>query len=69
MEKIGTITGYHMVQNLVRTKKVIKVGEISEKDDILTIEKIIIALILNKIKISLEMTPSQIELELRRLKA
>ena len=39
MAKIGKREGYHMVPKLVRTKKVIKVGEISEKDDILTVEE------------------------------
>ena len=36
MKKIDKIAGYHMVQKLVRTQKVIKVGKTSEKDDILT---------------------------------
>ena len=39
LAKIGKIKGYHMVQKLGRTKKLIKVGKISEKYDILTLEK------------------------------
>ena len=57
-----------MVQKLGRTKKVIKVGTVSEKDDILTVEEIRIPLIGNGTKIILEMTPEQIELEARQLK-
>ena len=51
-----------------KTKKIIKVGEISEKDDILTVGKKWISLIGNKTKRSLEMTPWKIELEPRLLK-
>ena len=57
-----------MVQILGRTKKVIKVRKISEKDDILTFEEKRIALICNKTKIRLEMTPRQRELDSRLLK-
>ena len=47
----------------------IKVGKISEKCDILTVEEKRMALIGNKTKRSLEMTPGQRELETRWLKA
>ena len=40
-----------------------------EKDDILTVEERLISLIVNMTKMNLEITPSQIELEARRLKA
>ena len=52
-----------------RTKKVIKVGKISCKDDILIFEKKRVVLIGNKTKRSLEMTTQKIELEKRWLKA
>ena len=58
-----------MVQKLGITKKVIKVGKISGKSDILTVEDKRIALIINKTKISLGMTPIQIQIEAGRLKA
>ena len=35
---ISKRTGCHMLQKLGRTKKVIKVGKISEKYDILTVQ-------------------------------
>ena len=56
-----------MVQNLGRNKKLIKVGRISEKYDILRFEGKCMALIGNKTKVSLEITPAQRELEARRL--
>ena len=65
MEKRVKITGYHMVQKLGRTKKVIKVGEMSEKYDFLTVE----GKIVNKTKRSLEMTPGKRDLEAIWLKA
>ena len=49
-----------MVQKLGITKKVIKVGKISGKSDILTVEDKRIALIVKNKKISLGMTPIQI---------
>ena len=49
-----------MVKKLGITKKVIKVGKISGKSDILTVEDKRISLIVNKTKISLGMTPIQI---------
>ena len=52
-----------------RTKKIIKVGKISGKDDILTVEEKRISLIGHKKKISLEITPEKIGSEARRLKA
>ena len=51
-----------MVQKLGRTKKVIKVGEISEKCDILTVEEKETSLIGNKTKVILEINPRQREL-------
>ena len=62
MAKIGKIIGYHMVQNIGKNQKMIKVGKISEKYDILTVEEKLIPLIGNKTKRSLEMTPGKIEL-------
>ena len=47
---------------LWRTKKAIKVGKISEKDDILTVEVKWTYLIVNNMKISLEMNSEQREL-------
>ena len=47
----------------------IKVGEISEKYDILTAEEKRITLIGNKTKRIFEMNPRQMKLEERRLKA
>ena len=61
MAKIGKITGYHMVQNIGRNQKMIKVGKTSEKYDILTVEEKLISVIGNKTKRSLEMTPGQRE--------
>ena len=57
MEKIGKRRGYYMVQKLGRTKNMIKVGKISEKYDISTVEEKIISLIGNKMRRILEMTP------------
>ena len=68
IKKIAKTTGYHILQKLGRTKKVIRVGKISEKCDILTVEGERIALVTNKMKRSLEITPSQILLEARWLK-
>ena len=51
-----------MVKKFGRTKKVIKVGKISEKDEMLTVEEKRISLIGNKTKRILEMTPEQREL-------
>ena len=56
------------LKKLGRTKNVIKVGKISEKYDMLTIEEKIISY-LKYYKISLEMTPSQSKLEARKFKA
>ena len=47
----------------------IKDGKISGKYEILTVEEKRVSLIGNKTKISLEMNPWKIELEVRRLKA
>ena len=58
-----------MVQKLVGTKKVIKVEKISEKYDISTLEEKQISLIGKKKKGSREITPGQIELVARWLKA
>ena len=57
-----------MAQKLGRTKKVIKIGKISDKYDIITVGKKI-SLFGNETKISLEMTPKQREIQVRRLKA
>ena len=57
--KIGKRTGYHTVQKVGKNKKAIKVGKISEKDDILTVEERPIALIGNKTKRSLVITPQK----------
>ena len=51
-----------MVQNIGKNQKMIKVGKISEKYDILTAEEKIIPLIGNKTKRSLGMTPGKREL-------
>ena len=56
-----------MVQNLVKTKKVIKVGKISGKYYILSVEERKISLIVNNTERSLEMTPLKGELMTRRL--
>ena len=53
--------GYHMYQKLGRTEEMIKVGNISEKCDILTVEEKRIARIVNRTKSSLEMTTRQKE--------
>ena len=58
-----------MVQNLGRTKKVIKVGKVSGKYEILTVEENQISLIGNNTKRILEMNPKEIDVEVRRLKA
>ena len=50
MANIGKIIVFHMVQKLGRTKKVIKVGKISGKYDILTVEEKWIALIGKRLK-------------------
>ena len=39
MKKTGKITGYRMVQKIERNQIVIKFGEISEKDDIFSVEE------------------------------
>ena len=51
------------------TKKVIKVGNISKKEDILRFEDKSISVIGDKTKRSLGMTPDQRQLEESRLKA
>ena len=56
MAKYCKITSCLVVQKLVRTKKVIKVGGISGKDGILTVKEKPISLIGNKAKRSHEMT-------------
>ena len=55
-------------QNWEDPNKGIKVGKISDKDDILTVEEKRIALIVNKTKIIINMPPRQRELEARWLK-
>ena len=52
-----------------RNKKVLKVGKISAKDDILTFQEKQAAHIGNNPKISLGITPCQIEVKAQRLKA
>ena len=52
-----------------RTEKVINVGKISDKDEILKVEDKQLYLIGNKTKGSLEMNPWKRELETRRSKA
>ena len=52
-----------------RTERVLKVGKISAKDDILTVQEKQRSRIDNRKKRSLEMTPRKIEPEKRRLKA
>ena len=49
-----------MVQKFRRTKKVIKVGKINDKDDILTVEEKRISLVGDKKKTSLASTPRKI---------
>ena len=44
-----------MAQKIGNDQKFIKVGKISDKDDILTVEEKLISLIGNKTKVSLEM--------------
>ena len=51
-----------------RVRKLINFGKVSDKYDILTVEKKRITLIVNKTKMSLEMTIRQRKLEQRRLK-
>ena len=51
------------------TRKVIKVGKISEKDDILTVEGKQAVLIGSKTQRRIEMNPRQRDLEARHLKA
>ena len=48
-----------MAQKLERTRKVIKIGEIGDEYEILTVEVKQIALIGNDTKRSLEMTPKK----------
>ena len=50
MAKIGKLTGYHVVYTPGRTKNGIKIGKVSEKCDILTVEEKRIALIRNNTK-------------------
>ena len=57
-----------MVQKLGRTKTFLKVGKVCDKDDILTVQEKIVALIDNKTNRRLEMNPRQRELEARWLK-
>ena len=57
-----------MIEKLGRTKKVIKVGKISDEDNKLTVGKKQVAHI-KKMKKSLETNPLQIELYTRWLKA
>ena len=52
-----------------RTKKAIKVGKISEKDEILTLEEKRISLIENKTKRIIEMSSYKRELDSRRAMA
>ena len=58
-----------MVQKLVRTRKVVKVGKISGKYDILIVEEKRVSLIVNKTKIILEMTTWERDIYARRLKS
>ena len=53
MAKIGKLTGYHVVYTPGRTKNGIKIGKISEKYDILTVEEKRIDLIRNNTRRSL----------------
>ena len=69
METTCERTGCLVVQKLGRTKKVIKVGKISGKYDILPVEEKSVALIRNNIKRILEMKKWQRELEAIWLKA
>ena len=69
METTCERTCYLVVQKLGRTKKVIKVGKISDKYDILPVEEKSVALIRNNIKRRLEMKKWQRELEAIWLKA
>ena len=55
-------------KTLGRTKKVIKVGRISAKDDILTVKERKVSHIVNNTKLSLEMTSSKREADSRQLK-
>ena len=57
-----------MVQKIGRNKKDLKVGKISTKYGILTVQEKKVAHDINKIKIILEMNPWKIEVEARRLK-
>ena len=59
MEKCAKEQAIKRFKKLGRTKKVIKVGKISEKYDILTVEERLIALFVDKKKRSIEMTPRQ----------
>ena len=56
-------------KKVLRTKKVIKIGRSSGKDDILTVEEKWTYIIVNKTKRILKMTPRKRKLEARRLKA
>ena len=62
MEIFCERTDYIMVQKLVRTKKLIKVGKICGKDDILNVQEKQVTLIGSKKKRSLEMNPRKREL-------
>ena len=56
-------------KKLGRTKKFLKVGKFCDKEEILRVQEKIVALIGNKIKRNLEITPGQRELEVISLKA
>ena len=58
-----------MVPKIEKNKKVIKVGEIGEIDQILTVEEKRMARIGSKKKMSLEMTQGKMELKAKRLKS
>ena len=58
-----------MVQKLGRTKKAIKVGKISGKDNISRVEEKRVSFIGNNTKRSLEMTLRKIGLDVSHLKA
>ena len=60
---------YHDSIIFWKTKKVIKIGGICNKYDIITIQETRVALVGTKTKIILEMVPQKIELEARLLKA
>ena len=58
-----------MIKCFLKNQKVIKIGEICNKYDILTLQEKRVALIGNKTNIILEMAPQKIELEALLLKA